>query len=129
MGELAGSMVGLLAFIGGAALVVRLLRASFRLALSAAEASAAGGLADVSARRGDVTGMMERRSAQSDARRARRAALASAALWIAWLVVPVYAGWVREAYALAAVLWLAPGAGRRGDGAARAAVAQPPRRE
>jgi hypothetical protein len=111
MAELARGVVGVLAFIGGAALVVRLLRASFRLALSAAEASTAAGLADISARRGDLTGMMERRAAESDARRLRRTALASTALWIVWLVIPVYAGWVREAYALAAVLWLAPGAG------------------
>jgi hypothetical protein len=68
----------------------------------------------VSARRGDLTGMMERRAVERDARRARRSALFLAFVWLLWLVVPVFAGWAREAFALAAVLWLAPDQPLRG---------------
>jgi hypothetical protein len=102
------ALVAVMSIAGAGALVVRLLRSGARLALCAAEANAATGLADVSARRGDVTGMMERRAAAQVARRERRGALALAFLWLVWLVVPVFAGWAREAFALAAVLWLVP---------------------
>ena len=102
------SLVALMSVAGAAALVIRLLRSSARLALRAAEATAAAGLADVSARRGDLTGMMERRAAERGARRDRRGALLLALFWLLWLVVPVFGGWAREAFALAAVLWLVP---------------------
>lgn len=101
-------LVTLLAFAGCVALVLRLVRTAGRLALRAAEASAAAGLADVSARRGDVTGMIERQNTVRRARRDRRKATAMVVLWGAWLVVPVFAGWAREAFALGALLWLAP---------------------
>jgi len=103
-----GGLIGLLAFAGGAALVARLARASIGVALRAAEAAAARGMADVSARRGDVTGMMERQSAAREARRALRLMLLLGAVWLAWLVVPLFAGVARHAYAAAALLWLAP---------------------
>ena len=102
------ALVTIMAVLGAAALVVRLVRTGLRLALRAAEASAAAGLADVSARRGDLTGMMERRAAEQGARRERRGALLLALLWLLWLVVPLFAGFGREAFALAAVLWLVP---------------------
>lgn len=100
--------VTLLAFAGCAALLLRLVRAAGRLALRAAEASAAAGLADVSARRGDVTGMIERQNAVKRARRERRGAMGMAVVWLAWLVVPAFAGWAKEAFALASLLWLVP---------------------
>jgi hypothetical protein len=106
--ELLTGLVTLMSVAGAAALVIRLVRSALRLALRAAEATAAAGLADVSARRGDITGMMERRAAEQGARRERRGALLLALLWLLWLVVPVFAGWAREAFAVAAVLWLAP---------------------
>ncbi|MBW3629542.1 MAG: hypothetical protein KY464_09610 [Gemmatimonadetes bacterium] len=101
-------LVTLIAVAGGAALVGRLVRSTARLALRAAEATAATGLADVSARNGDLTAMMERRAAAKEARRDRRGALLLVLLWLLWLVIPVFAGWAREAFALAAVLWLIP---------------------
>ena len=106
--EVLTGLVTLMSVAGVGALVVRLLRTVLRLVLRAAEASAAAGLADVSARRGDLTGMMERRAAEKDARRERRGALLLALAWVLWLVVPIFAGWSREAFAVAAVLWLAP---------------------
>lgn len=78
--------------------------------LRAAEVAAAATLADASAGRGDVTGMMERRAAESSARRQRRSAMALSVLWLTWLVVPVFAGFAREAFAFASLLWLVPGA-------------------
>ena len=102
------ALVSIMAVLGVAALLIRLVRTGLRLALRAAEASAAAGLADVSARRGDLTGMMERRAAEQAARRERRGALALAFLWLLWLSIPVFAGVAREAFALAAVLWLVP---------------------
>ena len=101
-------LVGILAFLGVVALVLRLLRSFARLALRAAEANAAAGLADISARRGDVTAMIERQNARKEARRDRRIAMATAALWLLWLALPPFAGVAREAFAVAALLWLVP---------------------
>ena len=101
-------LVAFLAFVGAAALLLRLVRSFARLALRAAEATAAAGLADISARRGDVTAMIERQNARKLARRDRRVAMGTAALWLLWLAVPPFAGVAREAYAIAALLWLVP---------------------
>lgn len=101
-------VVAILAFAGVVALVTRLLRAFARLALRAAEATAAAGLADLSARRGDVTAMIERQNAWKLARRDRRLAMAAAGVWLLWLALPPFAGVAREAYAVAALLWLVP---------------------
>jgi hypothetical protein len=101
-------LVTLMAFAGGAALVVRLVRAALRLGLRAAEATAAAGLADVSARRGDLTSMLERRAAETAARRERRGALLLFLVWLLWLAVPLFGGWSRDAFAIAAILWLVP---------------------
>jgi hypothetical protein len=102
------ALVTIMAVLGVAALVIRLVRTALRLALRAAEASAARGLAEVSARNGDLTAMMERRAAEQGARRERRGALLLALLWLLWLAIPPFAGFAREAFALAAVLWLVP---------------------
>jgi hypothetical protein len=102
------ALVTVMAVLGVAALAIRLVRTALRLALRAAEASAARGLAEVSARSGDLTGMMERRAAAQSARRERRGALLLALLWLLWLAIPVFGGFAREAFALAAVLWLVP---------------------
>ena len=108
--ETLAGLVTLLAFAGGAALLGRLARASLRLGIRAAEVAATSGLAKVSARQGDVTALIERRDAEAKARAGRRGALLGAAAWLLWLGVPVLSGWTREAYALAALLWLVPSA-------------------
>lgn len=102
------SLVTMLAFVGGAALISRLTRSTARLALRAAEATTSAGLAEISARRGDLTGMMERRETVRTARRQRQQALLLTIVWLAWLAVPIFAGWTREAFAVASILWLAP---------------------
>lgn len=107
------AIVAILAVIGVAAILRGLARTVVRLGLSAAEESTASGLAQVSARRGDLTGMAERTEAAQQARRRRRRGLLVSALWAGWLVVPPFVGWAPQAYALAAPLWVL---GRRGGG-------------
>ncbi|HET7275522.1 MAG TPA: hypothetical protein VFI91_10205 [Longimicrobiaceae bacterium] len=97
-----------LALAGVLALLFRIVRSGARLALSAAETAAAGGLAEVSARHGDLTAMTERRIAQQRARVARRKGALWMILWLTWLILPLFLGWAEEAFALAAPLWLLP---------------------
>ncbi|HEX5724080.1 MAG TPA: hypothetical protein VFX98_01370 [Longimicrobiaceae bacterium] len=97
-----------LAVLGAAALFARLLRSLLRLGLNVAEGSAAAGLAEVSARRGDLTGMAERGELVRAIRRSRRRNAALALLWLAVIVVPILLGGVREVYAAASLLWLLP---------------------
>ena len=100
------AVVGLLALAGAAALLLLLLRGAVRLALETAEVIAANGLAEVSARRGDLTGMSERRERERAVRRSRQSTLFLSLLWLVWLIAPLVLGWAREAYAAAAPLWL-----------------------
>lgn len=106
--QLVEMLLVVLALLGGAALVMRLLRTGFRLALSAAEETAASELAGVSQRRGDLTSMAERRAHQETARARRRRELSLAAVWLLWLAIPPMAGWLPLGYAPAAALWLLP---------------------
>lgn len=92
--------------IGGAAAILRgLARTALRLGLRAAEETAAAGMADVSARRGDLTALAERREAALEARRHRRRDLVLSLFWLLWLVLPLFLGWAPEAYALGVPLW------------------------
>jgi len=100
--------VVLLAIGGGLALVNRAGRAGARLALRAAEVTAVSGMAEISARRGDLTALAERREMERRARELRRRDGIQALLWALWLVLPIAAGWLPAAYALAAPLWLLP---------------------
>ncbi|MDB4948097.1 MAG: hypothetical protein JWM27_746 [Gemmatimonadetes bacterium] len=104
----AGSLLSLLAVAGAAALGFRLLRSLARLGMAVAEATALSGLIEVSARRGDLTSLSERRQHVRTVRRIRRHAAAGTLAWVALLLVPLAAGWGREAFAAAALLWLAP---------------------
>lgn len=97
-----------LAGAGFFALLVRLGVSLLLLGVRAAESTAAGGLAELSERRGDVTGMMERREAAGRMRRSRRRAGLSALVWTLLLVVPPLAGAALEAYAAASLLWFLP---------------------
>jgi hypothetical protein len=101
-------VVELLAVIGLVALLLRLGRALLALGLAAAEQTAASGLAEVSARRGDLTGMAERQADEQRLRRARLRAVLLAMLWAALLVVPPIADFARAVYALSAALWFLP---------------------
>lgn len=102
-------LVVVFAVLGGLALILRLLRSGLRFALRVAEVAAASGLAEVSARRGDLTGMAERRVELQRALLQRRRDLALTLLWSLWLGAPLFTSWVAEAYALAAPLWLLRG--------------------
>lgn len=106
----------LLAALGVAALLVRLGRAGVRSALRVAEVTAARGLVGVSLRRGDLTGVSERRAAERRARRGRNGELLIGAIWALWLIVPLFTPWTAEAYAVAAPLWLIRSAPLRGRG-------------
>jgi hypothetical protein len=98
----------LLAIIGAVALVYRAFRSIARLGVSLAESTAASGLAEVSARRGDLTALEENRSTQRAARRRQRGDVLATALWLAWLLVPPWLGWAAPFYAAAAPLWFLP---------------------
>lgn len=101
-----GIAAALLAVAGGLALLRRVLGSGARLALRSAEIVSATSRAELSERRGDLTGMQEQRLAERDARTRRRGDAARVLFWAGWLVVPLAAGWMPEGYALAAPLWL-----------------------
>jgi hypothetical protein len=101
-------LVGLLALIGGAALLYRVGRGVLRLGLAAAETAAVSGLVEVSIRHGDLTGLAERKAAARLIRRTRVRAGLFLLLWLALLVVPLVAGVARLVYAACALVWLLP---------------------
>jgi hypothetical protein len=105
--EALGGLVGFLALLGGAVLALRLFRAAARVVLSAAEVATSAGLAEASARRGDLTGLAESRAAERVARAGQRRHGLVALVWLLWLVFPLVAGAV-EIWALAAPLWFLP---------------------
>jgi hypothetical protein len=111
--ELLNLVLLLLAVLGFLALAGRLGRGLVRLALNAAESTAATGLAEVSERRGDITGMMETRNAAQALRRHRRFALLTVAGCFLLIAVPPLAGVAREVYAACALLWFVPTRGIR----------------
>jgi len=106
--ELLSLVLLILAVLGFLALAGRLGRALFRLALNAAESTATTGLAEVSERRGDVTGMMEKRTAAQTLRRNRRITLLTAVGCLLLMIVPPFVDVAREVYAACALLWLLP---------------------
>jgi hypothetical protein len=101
-------LLTVLAVAGAFALLGQLFRALARLGIAAVEKTAASGLAEVAARRGDLTGLAERRELEGRARHGRARAGLLVAAWLLLLLVPVFTGWTREAYAAASVLWLFP---------------------
>ena len=101
-------VVLLLAAAGVLALLLRLGGALLVLGLNAAESTAASGLAEVSERRGDVTGFLERRRTADTLRGARRRAALTLLVLLLLLAVPPVVGVAREAYAACALLWLLP---------------------
>lgn len=98
----------LLALLGVAALLLRLGSSGVRLLLASAASTAADGMADVSARRGDLTLLAERDDRARSLARARRGEWLRAALWAALLVVPPLFGAALHVYAGAALLWVLP---------------------
>lgn len=103
-----GPVGGLVAVFGVLAILARLGRSVLRVGITVAEETAAAGMAEASARRGDLTGLAERRDQRIALRRTRFKQLAIAVLWVALLAGPALAGWGRPVYAAAALLWLLP---------------------
>lgn len=106
--ELLSLVLLFLAVFGFLALGARLGRSLLRLALNAAESTAAAGQAEISERRGDITGMMEKRGAEQSLRRDRRLTLLIAACSFLLMAIPPFAGLAREVYAACALLWFVP---------------------
>ena len=106
--ELLSLILLVLAVFGFVALVTRLGRAALRLGLNAAETTATSGLAEVSHRRGDITGFLERRASEQSLRRARRRAAVLTLGYVLLLAVPAFAGMAREVYAACSLLWFLP---------------------
>lgn len=98
----------ILAVFGFLALLRRLGGSLLRLGLRAAEGTAAAGLAEVSERRGDITAFMEQRADAAALRRSRRRAAAAVGACALLLVVPLFAGFAREAWATCSLLWFLP---------------------
>lgn len=94
-----------LAIVGAVAILRNLLRTLVRLGIRAAEATSASGLAEVSARRGDLTVLAERRAVLREARQRRAGDLVRTLLWLGWLTLPLFLGWVVPAYLIALPLW------------------------
>lgn len=105
-----GEILFVLAVLGAVALVARFLRAAFRFLFASAQSTAAAGLAEVSARRGDLSTLAERREVEQTARRARLRTGLLTLLWLLLLVIPLLIGWTREVYVVCSVLWLLPSA-------------------
>jgi hypothetical protein len=103
------TLMGVLAGFGLGALLLRLLGALFGLGLTAVEASHASNVSEASARRGDITAMMEGRETAAAMQRRRLRSAAWVGLWAAVLVVPALFGVARYVYAAAALLWVMPG--------------------
>lgn len=101
-------LVGLLAVLGGVAIVFHLLRSLFRLGIATAEKTALDGMAEISARRGDLTAMAEQRQQQRELASSRRFSALSTLALGALLIVPPIAGFTQLAYAAGSLLWLLP---------------------
>jgi hypothetical protein len=92
----------------------RLLGSALRLGISAARESASRGLAEVSARTGDLTALEERTAQASAERRERRRRGALVSLWGVLLLLPLAVGPTAQLYAAFNLLWLAPRRSLRG---------------
>ena len=103
-----GPILGFLALVGVLAILARLGRSLLRVGITAAEETAAAGVAEASARRGDLTALAERKEQKLALRRTRWKQLGASAAWAALLFAPVAVGWGRPVYAAAALLWLLP---------------------
>jgi hypothetical protein len=97
-----------MAVAGCFAILHRLLRTLLRLGMAAAQATALGGYAELSARRGDLTALDERQNTLQRVRGLRRRQVLAAGGWVCLLAIPPALGVTLYAYAASALLWLAP---------------------
>jgi hypothetical protein len=101
-------LVLLLVVIGIAAVLRHLAVALLRLLKRGADEYIARQIADVRARRGDLTGLSDAQVERSIAKRARFAAVGGVSLWIGLLVVPPLTPWPELLYASYTAFWLFP---------------------
>ena len=103
-----GPILGVLALVGVLAILARLGRSLLRVGITAAEETAAAGVAEASARRGDLTTLAERKEQKLALRRTRWKQLGASAAWTALLFTPPIAGVGQLVYAACSLLWLLP---------------------
>ena len=104
----------ILAAAGISAVLLRLVRALFRLIQRSGEAWIAAEAARSRARRGDLTGLDEAADLERRTRRARSRAILRTAAWVLFLVLPPFTPWTLELYAACSLLWLTRTSVRRG---------------
>lgn len=98
--------LSILAVFGFVAVLWRLAGSLLRAARGGVDHFLARESAAVRAQRGDITGMEEAEEWMRRARRDRRDALLTTALWVSLLVAPAFTPVAREIYAAYSVLWL-----------------------
>jgi hypothetical protein len=99
----------ILAAVGFAAVVRRLLWSIFRAARHGAYVLYAREIAATRARRGDLTGLEEAREWAVRARRERLRALGEASLWLALLIIPLsFMSRPLPAFWIYSAIWLIP---------------------
>lgn len=96
----------ILAVLGVAALIWRLVRAGYALVRRGVEAFLARESAALRERQGDITGLVEADAHARSARRSRLRAALTALLWLALLAVPPLTPWSLEIYAACSLVWL-----------------------
>lgn len=101
-------LLTVLAVLGFLAVLRRVLIAGFGLLGRGVDRVVAGEVAEVRARRGDLTGLSEADARRGDARRAQSAALAAFAFWVLLLIAPPLTPWPLVLYATCSLLWLIP---------------------
>ncbi|HUF12110.1 MAG TPA: hypothetical protein VMN78_03330 [Longimicrobiales bacterium] len=104
----------ILAAAGISAVLLRLIRALFRLVQRSGEAWIAAEAARARAGRGDLTGLDEALSLEQRTRTARTRSIARTVAWVLVLLVPPFTPWALELYAACSLLWLTRGRVRRG---------------
>jgi hypothetical protein len=100
--------VFLLAAAGIAAVLLRAFGAVFAMLRGGVESFLAHDLAEIRARRGDLTGLEEAEALRVAARRHRLRAASVFGLWIGLLLVPLLTPWPQGLFAAYALLWLLP---------------------
>jgi hypothetical protein len=98
----------LLAIAGFLAVLRAASRAALGLLVRGVEVVMTGEATDISARRGDLTGLSAADERHDRARRGRRRSLLAVAAWVALLVLPAFTPWPRLGYAACSVLWFLP---------------------
>ena len=103
----------ILAIAGFLAVARQLTRAVFILLKRSVDSFLLGEVAGARARRGDVTGLVEARTAKQERRRARWRSLLAVILWAALLALPLTTRLTLQGFALYSILWLVPLVRRR----------------